>query len=426
METDAPLIRGLDFRARSTHFQACMSSLSISPSALDVHPGSAPIPVADRRAETLPWFIVLAALGVTGIPVGVIWDISWHSTIGRDTFWTPAHLFIHAGGLIPGLTCAFLIFRHTFWETPEARASTVRIWGFHGPLGAWVVVWGNLAMLTSAPFDDWWHDAYGLDVQIISPPHSVLALGMFGVALGVLLLVLSWQNRIEGRGQRQASLLFSYVAGILITMLAIMLTEESYPNQHHSGRFYAIMAGAFPVYLAIASRAARASWGATKAAFIYTLIMALSVWLLPLFRAQPMLAPIYNPVTHMVPPAFPLLLLLPAVVFDLVVGRFGKRDPRWWKTLLMSAVLGALFIAALLPAQWHFSKFLLSDSARNALFAGRSFYPYFSRPGPYQTEFWLRNRPKADPGNVAKAVLIGVVASGIGLSIGGWMTRVRR
>ena len=30
-------------------------------------------------------------------------------------------------------------------------------------------------MLTSAPFDNWWHDAYGLDVKIISPPHMFLA-----------------------------------------------------------------------------------------------------------------------------------------------------------------------------------------------------------------------------------------------------------
>jgi len=32
-------------------------------------------------------------------------------------------------------------------------------------------------MLTSAPFDNWWHNAYGLDVKIVSLPHSILALG---------------------------------------------------------------------------------------------------------------------------------------------------------------------------------------------------------------------------------------------------------
>ena len=39
---------------------------------------------------------------------GIIWDISWHMSIGRDTFWTPAHLLIQAGGLIAGLTSLML------------------------------------------------------------------------------------------------------------------------------------------------------------------------------------------------------------------------------------------------------------------------------------------------------------------------------
>ena len=33
-------------------------------------------------------------------------------------------------------------------------------------------------MLTSAPFDNWWHNAYGLDVKIVSPPHTLLILGI--------------------------------------------------------------------------------------------------------------------------------------------------------------------------------------------------------------------------------------------------------
>ena len=90
--------------------------------------------------STLPWFVCLVALGVTGIPVGVLWDISWHSTIGRDTFWTPAHILIHLGGVIPGLTCVFLIFKTTFWGNSAEKAASVRVWGFSGPLGAWVVI----------------------------------------------------------------------------------------------------------------------------------------------------------------------------------------------------------------------------------------------------------------------------------------------
>ena len=86
---------------------------------------------------------------------------------------------IYACGVLAGLSCGV--------PDPHARRSerarrcapsSVRIWGLRGPLGAFICAWGGVAMLASAPFDDWWHNAYGLDVQIISPPHMVLAAGI--------------------------------------------------------------------------------------------------------------------------------------------------------------------------------------------------------------------------------------------------------
>jgi hypothetical protein len=70
-----------------------------------------------------------------------------------DTFWTPAHLAIYLGGLLGGLTAGWLILWTTFRGAPVEKERSVRLWGFRGPLGAWVCVWGSLAMLTSAPFD---------------------------------------------------------------------------------------------------------------------------------------------------------------------------------------------------------------------------------------------------------------------------------
>ena len=40
---------------------------------------------------------------------GVHWDISWHRSIGRDTFWTPAHIDIYFCGVLAGLACGWLI-----------------------------------------------------------------------------------------------------------------------------------------------------------------------------------------------------------------------------------------------------------------------------------------------------------------------------
>src|SRR5436305_5567570 len=145
-------------------------------------------------STTAPWSIYAVLFASTSVILGVIWDISWHRTIGRDTFWTPAHIAIYLGGLLGVLTCGWLVIRTTFFGSNEQRAAAVRLWGMRAPFGAWVTIWGTLAMLTSAPFDDWWHNAYGVDVKILSPPHTVLALGMWAVVLGALMMLLREQN----------------------------------------------------------------------------------------------------------------------------------------------------------------------------------------------------------------------------------------
>src|SRR4051794_37225680 len=139
-----------------------------------------------------PAHIVL--LGGTCICIGILWDISWHRTIGRDTFWTPAHMAIYLGGVLGGFACGWLVIKTTFFATATEKAGAVRVWGFRGPFGAWVTIWGALAMLTPPPFDNGWHAVYGVDEKTLTPPHSVLAVGMWAIVLGALFLLLRDQN----------------------------------------------------------------------------------------------------------------------------------------------------------------------------------------------------------------------------------------
>src|SRR2546426_6717364 len=150
---------------------------------------------ATARTGAVPWFLSAVTLASTSVIVGLLWDISWHRTIGRDSFLTPAHLAIYLGAVIAGCSCGWLALKTTFAGAEAERAVAVRFWGFRAPLGAWVCIWGSFAMLTSAPLDNWWHNAYGLDVQILSPPHAVLGLGMVGIQIGAMLMVLAHQNR---------------------------------------------------------------------------------------------------------------------------------------------------------------------------------------------------------------------------------------
>src|SRR5215207_2810220 len=192
------------------------------------------------RALAVPWHIPAVLFASTSMVIGVIWDISWHMTIGRDTFWTPAHLAIYVGGIVGGLASGYVVLKTTFAGSAAERDASVRLWGFRGPLGAWVTIWGALAMLTSAPFDNWWHDAYGLDVKILSPPHSILAAGMYFHVAGGLLLLLSVQNRARSDAPAAGRWLFVFAAGILTCLAAIMVTQESRPNFQHTAKFYAI------------------------------------------------------------------------------------------------------------------------------------------------------------------------------------------
>jgi hypothetical protein len=378
---------------------------------------------APARALALPWYCLAAVFGAACIPIGALWDISWHSTIGRDTFWTPAHMMIHLGGLVPGFTAGYLVFRNTFFVPEHQRDPSIKVWGFYGPIGAWVIIWGALAMLLSAPFDDWWHNAYGLDVEILSPPHVVLAAGMYAVAIGALLLVLSFQNRAED--PRAGGFLFIFAAGVLLTMSTIILTEKSYPNFQHAAGFYKLACAIYPTYLVATARAAKVRWAATGAALVYTLMMGGMVWILPLFEAKPMLAPIYNQVDHMVPPCFPLLLVLPALAIDLLVHSFRNRRGFWWDTLL-ALLAGSAFVAVLLPVQWHFSKFMLSPASHNWFFASDRQWPYFIKLSDWRFRFWDMDK---DPLTLKAVLIIAAVAcvkSRISLAVGNWMSRVKR
>lgn len=376
-------------------------------------------PVAAARTETFPWWCFAVAFGALCIPIGALWDISWHSTIGRDTFWTPAHITIHLGGLVPGLTAGWLAMRSTFFDR---TGEGVRLLGLRAPLGAWVIIWGAWAMLLSAPFDDWWHNAYGLDVEILSPPHTVLAAGMYAVALGSLLLVLQWQNRT---GAKVGSWLFILCAGILVTMSTIIVTEKSYPNQQQGDTFYKISCLLYPTYLAAVMRAAKVRWAATGAALVYMLIYAGLVWVLPLFRAQPLLAPIYIPVDRMVPPVFPLLLVAPALAMDLLHLAFRQHRGFWWDCLL-SILLGAAFCGAFFAVQYNFSAFMLSPQSDNWFFGGHRHWPYFVKPGEWQGRFWDTVKDPITGQGLLLAMGLAMLKSRIALGVGNWMSRVQR
>ena len=376
---------------------------------------------AERTTSTaVPWAIYAVLFASTSVVLGVIWDISWHRTIGRDTFWTPAHMGIYLGGVVSGLTCAWLALHTTFAGSPEDRATAVRFWGFRAPFGAWVSIWGAIAMLTSAPFDDWWHNAYGLDVKIISPPHMVLAAGIGAIQAGAMLMALASQNRAGG-ARRELNRLFLLGAGLLVLLAATVATEYIQRWDMHQSLFYQVSAGVFVFFLVSAARASRTTWPATTVALVYAAFSVFMLWLLPLFPGQPLLGPIFVPIDRFVPPDFPLLLVVPAMVIDLVMRRVA---PGRWRDWGLAAALAVVFVATFLAVQWPFADFLVSPWARNDFFGSHRMD--YGVPPQIQARWYQLNPPDNLSIGLVIAVAVGFVSARLGLWWGNWMSRVRR
>ena len=117
-------------------------------------------------------------------------------------------------------------------------------------LGAFITAWGGICMVTSAPFDNWWHSAYGLDVKILSPPHALLAVGIFAIEFGTLTLLAGRMNSAEGALRTLYRTLFLYVGGMMLVALTVMQMEVATRTEMHTVGFYMVLSITAPLVLA--------------------------------------------------------------------------------------------------------------------------------------------------------------------------------
>jgi hypothetical protein len=374
------------------------------------------------KVESVPWTIWCMVAGVACGMIGGPWDISWHMSIGRDSFWTPAHIMIQMTGVLVGIACAYMILTTTFGRDAATQGASVKIWGFRGPLGAFIAVWGCIAMLTSAPFDNWWHNAYGLDVKIVSPPHTLLSLGSLAIKIGLMALIAGLMSRASESVHRTLGVLLLYVGALCVAQMGTILTTSTWPSEMHKAACYLAVAIAVPAVLIAPAWASHWRWGCTAVAGIYTAILLAFEWILPLFPAEPKLGPVYQHITHLIPLHFPLLLIVPAIVLDLLWWKTGE-----WGRWKLAVVTGPVFVLSFLAVQWPFADFLMTPAARNWIF-GMAYFAYFDPANfhydPYQfnageagTLFWKL---------MILALVFSVIAVRLGLAWGDWMRRMRR
>ncbi|MGQ0797256.1 MAG: hypothetical protein ACT4OI_05275 [Methanobacteriota archaeon] len=166
----------------------------------------------DRLAPVYAAGVVGAFLQVAG----GYWDISWHVLGIVETFFTPPHAILYAGILLAGLAgVAGLAMRVAAFRADPVRRRLLT--GLH------VAVVGTAIQAAAGPADFWWHERFGFDPFLFTPPHALLiggiVLSTLGVAIGSARLLQARRAGLDvGRPLGDART----VAAVAATGLAVM------------------------------------------------------------------------------------------------------------------------------------------------------------------------------------------------------------
>jgi hypothetical protein len=287
---------------------------------------------AARGLSLAAWGLAVA---LTLPTIGLLWDGAWHMSFGRDTFWSPPHILLYAGVTLSLLLATGIIVAATF---RPPTAGDLQLGALHAPLGAFWMLAGTTIMLAAAPFDDWWHNTFGRDTGLWSPPHIAGLIGGSIVALGAISFLRNGAPAARLSGARYAVTLIllgdlAVVGGALALGSASMRVEpraspELYP-------ITSCLAGAF--LLTFAQRVTGRAGSATLVAVVqFGLIGSVGL----IFSASG-----YDYVVSLPP-----LLIAPALVLDLLFARWGRRS--FWPL-----IAGVAFPLVFFPAEaiwFHF------------------------------------------------------------------------
>lgn len=141
-----------------------------------------------RLRQTFAWIILYFLLQAE---LGLAWDRRWHDYLGRDQFWIPPHIMLYSGVGVAGLLTLLMVlldtvryYRHVPGVDDSSTVQVLRY--FHAPLGFMLLGFGALTDLIAAPFDNYWHELYGIDVTLWAPFHLMGTFGGFLIGLGVI------------------------------------------------------------------------------------------------------------------------------------------------------------------------------------------------------------------------------------------------
>lgn len=285
------------------------------PLAVDAGPHRAGRESGEQRPRLGAGWLVAAGIAVYSI--GASWDIAWHIDVGRDRFLTPPHDMI-IGGMVLVVAGGLVGSAARWWRQRLLRP------------GLLIAASAAILQLVALTVDNWWHNAFGVDVTLWSPPHLLLiSLGWLAV-VGLL---------AEVARTRPSPYTLAVCAGLLLGVTTVVLAEYDFGVPAFALMWAGpVLAGCLGSGLMFSRRLSGMRWAGTVAATAALLLRAVMI--------------AYNMAAGRSLPTPPLGLLAGGLVFDLLLLAAPRRatparsSPRREGVALLGAWLATFAVQA--------------------------------------------------------------------------------
>lgn len=244
--------------------------------------------VVARKAELAALIVGLVGLGL-GL-TGSSWDVAWHRALGRDTFWSPPHVLMYVGTMLVGVSALIALAAAMRGRAPAT--TELRVGPLHVERGLAMVGFGALVIIAAAPIDDLWHNLFGRDVDIWSPPHLVAVAGAVLAYSGLAAAVASGFTGMMGRVRDVLVALL--LGGLVYDLVFGMNFYYIFAWSREAFVYPLVVAAMIPFALAMGVTLIGGPLGATVTAVAYTLLnVAVFVVLRVLDWPEPAFAPLF-------------------------------------------------------------------------------------------------------------------------------------